>query len=218
MYEIVEGAVHRGIDVGLGECKRAMRITPIDHNSLRTATEERLTSFVETLKQPLLPNDGSLMGDFRQSVLTLLPKLDEHLQFAMRQFDVGLLDPAEPKEPLTMNNSVSIGVMSGGMVQQGTTHSTQSATDAFNAGDVAKALQIFADALQTEKLPAKQLADMQADIDTIHVQLAKDQPSKSILQETGKSIRSVVEGLAAGLLTDPTVNAARELFRVLGLS
>lgn len=77
-----------------------------------------------------------------------IPRLDAHLRFALRQFDVGLLDPNEPEVPLTMNNSLAIAVMSGGMLQQGTTDSTQSATDSFNSVDVGKALEAFAAALK----------------------------------------------------------------------
>jgi len=47
-----------------------------------------------------------------------------------------------------MNNSLAIAVMSGGMLQQGTTDSTQSATDSFNSVDVGKALEAFAAALK----------------------------------------------------------------------
>ena len=54
-----------------------------------------------------------------------LSALDEKVRFAIRQFDVGFLDPPEPEAPLTMVNSMNVGMMTGGAVQQGTIKSTQ---------------------------------------------------------------------------------------------
>jgi hypothetical protein len=49
--------------------------------------------------------------------------------------------------------------------------------------------------------------EIMADIDTIRAQLAKPSPNITIVQEAGKSVRNVLEGIAAGLLT-PSISAA----------
>ena len=54
-----------------------------------------------------------------------LDRLDEKIEFALRQFDVGTLDPREPEVPLSMSNSINIGTMAGGTVQQGSLYATQ---------------------------------------------------------------------------------------------
>jgi hypothetical protein len=214
-FELAEKAFRQGIDLSLGQCRRAERVTKIDPQALRRIAEERLLVFRNALKASLLPEDGSLSGNHRVAMKKLLPKLDEHLTFALRKFDVGLLEPQEPSVPLAMNNSVTIGVMSGGMLQQGTLHSTQTAN--FNREEARDALRSFADAIKAISLTHEARSELEADVATLKAQLDKATPSPSILHETGRSLRNLVEGTVAGLLTAPATQAAQSLFRAIGL-
>jgi hypothetical protein len=217
--EIMEQGLRRGIDLALGKFKHARRVTSLDHAALRRVTQERLNAFLSKVKAPLRPKAGGRRSNHPAIVklhADALPKLDAHLEFALRQFDVGLLDPTEPDTPLTMNNSISIGVMSGGMLQQATDHSSQSASNSFNVGSAKEALDALTETLKGAMLPQDTLADIQADIETIRAQLAKATPSPSIVREAARSLRSIVEGIAAGVLTSPVAEAAEKLFRVLG--
>jgi hypothetical protein len=213
-FEIAEAGFHRGVDVALGQCRRAMRITGIEPSTLRRITEERLDSFRHALESRIVPTDGA----FKRIVTERLPKLQEHLQFALRQFDVGLHVPPEPDTPMATNQNIMHVNMSGGMVQQGTSHSTQSATNAFNSDGAKDALAKFAEALKAVSLPADVLKNVEADIATIRAQLAKSEPSTSILREVGQSLRNVIEGIAGGIMTDPAGKALLELCRMLGLT
>jgi hypothetical protein len=94
LFETVELGFRKGIDLALGECQRAKRISTIDPATLRRLTEEELKSFLTRMKEPL--TNGSLTPDNKLTLASHLPKLDEHLAFALRQFDIGLLAPPEP--------------------------------------------------------------------------------------------------------------------------
>jgi hypothetical protein len=81
LFDIVEETARRGIDMTLGQCKRAKHITNIDHQALRSLMEERLATFIDAIKKPLLPDDGSLAGDFRQIVQNRRHASARHSQF-----------------------------------------------------------------------------------------------------------------------------------------
>jgi hypothetical protein len=115
------------------------------------------------------------------------------------------------------NNNIYIGVMSGGLLQQGTRHSHQSASNSFDREGAQAALTSFTEALKTLSLPADKLTDLQANLDTVRAQLAKPAPSLSIIQEAGRSVRNLIEGVMAGMLTGPAMTYAQYLIRALGL-
>lgn len=203
--EAIHKEFDRGIDAALGELSRAIKRDLLEHDDLRRITEESLRAFAERMKAAVPLHR---VPDFKAKVA----ELDTRLDFALRQFDVGHLDPREPEEPLTMSNSINIGVMSGGAIQQGTSESTQN----FEVDLATRVLADFEAALASEDVPHNQLANIRADIATIKAQLAKPEPSRAILREAGKSVRSVVEGVFAGAITNRVVEAAVALGRVFG--
>jgi len=69
----------------------------------------------------------------------------------------------------------------------------------------------------TAGLPAKTADELMTDVRTIRAQLEKPSPSRLIIQEAGKSLRHVVEGIAGGMLTPAMMTAASALWSVLGL-
>lgn len=129
-------------------------MTAIDHATLRRITEERLASFRDTLKSRITPKDNAFGGDGKRLVTQNLPKLDKHLTFALRHFEIGLLEPHEPTVPLSMTNNMEVhGDWYGGMLQQGTDRSTQSATNTFNREGANEALGKLVEALKVVSLP-----------------------------------------------------------------
>jgi hypothetical protein len=86
-----------------------------------------------------------------------------------------------------------------------------------NVQSITNALADFESAISTAGLPAKTIDELMADVRTIRAQLAKPSPSRLIIQEAGKSLRNVVEGMAGGMLTPAAMTAAAALWSVLGL-
>ena len=65
---------------------------------------------------------------------------------------------------------------------------------------------------------AKEIAELKADLATIKAQLQKPVPNGAILTEAGKSVRSIAEGIVAGMMTSRAIQSVSELVRALGLS
>lgn len=123
--------------------------------------------------------------------------------------DKGLLE-AETKAASTsyvLNMHQPVGVA----VQQGTQASTQSMHYAVDAGAAAKALDVLDKELSRVAVPPDLLADIKADIATLRAQLSKSNPSLSIVGEATKSIRSITEGVIAGMITPEAIAAVSAL-------
>jgi hypothetical protein len=114
-------------------------------------------------------------------------------------------------------NSITIGSMTGSTIQQGSPGAQQTVSITFNIESITNALDRFASAIATGALPEKTVNELVGDVQTIRAQLAKPSPSRIIIQEAGKSLRNVVEGIAGGMLTPAAMTAAAALWSVLGL-
>jgi hypothetical protein len=114
-------------------------------------------------------------------------------------------------------NSITIGVMTGSTIQQGSPSATQTVSIRLDRGDVESAVAAFEAAVDAADFPAATVAELKGDIATIRAQLSKASPMPSILQEAGRSMRNVVEGIAAGLFTPEVLAAAPALWAALGL-
>jgi hypothetical protein len=86
-----------------------------------------------------------------------------------------------------------------------------------NIEAVTNALTTFESAISMSSLSANTISDLMADVQTIRAQLNKPSPSRSILREASKSLRSVLEGVAGGMLTPAIATAASSLWSALGL-
>ena len=183
VFEAVHEEFDQGLDVALGELKRSCRITDLDQKLLRTTTEERLNKFVTEMKAATGAESlRNFAGGMNSNIDECLNNFDKKLVFALRQFDVGLLDPLEPEAPLSMTNSINIGVMAGGAVQQGSQGATQNLSIEINIEDTKTALTKFEDAIRAEAVPVDELAEITADLDTIKTQLAYSGVSGSSIQ------------------------------------
>ena len=89
--------------------------------------------------------------------------------------------------------------MTGSTIQQGSPNATQTVSIHLNIGDVERAVAAFEVALASADLPAVTVAELKGDIATIRAQLSKAAPMPGILREAGRSMRNIVEGIAAGL-------------------
>jgi hypothetical protein len=107
--------------------------------------------------------------------------------------------------------------MTGSAIQQGSPGAKQTVEFKVEIKTVEKALAAFESAIQTAELPPPKAAELMADVQTIKAQLAKPSPSGLIIQEAGKSLRNVVEGIAGGLLTPAVTAAGAALWSALGL-
>jgi hypothetical protein len=203
-----------GITTVLGELKRVLRITDLDRDNLRQLTTSRLVQFAASIKAI------SGAGQFRdlgigQYIDEQFTAMDKHLLFAMRQFDVGFFDPQEPEVP-QVSNSITIGSMTAGAIQQGSPGAKQTVQLTVNVDAISNALTQFQSAIESVALPPKTIETLMADVQTIRAQLAKPSPSTVILHEAGKSLRNVIEGITGGLLTPAVVTAAAALWSALG--
>jgi hypothetical protein len=165
----------------------------------------------------------SQAGQFRSVSAGVSKYIDEHfaafdqyLTFAVRQFDIGFFDPQEPEVP-QVSNSITIGSMAGGAIQQGSPGANQSAQITVNVQTVTDVLAKFVGAIEAAGLPPNTMGEIMADVHTIKAQLAKPSPSALILREAGKSLRNVTEGIAGGMLTPAITAASVALWSALGL-
>lgn len=205
----------KGVKTALGELKRAMRITDLDHGELRKVTEYLLQDFKEKAKAATKP---SVLKQFAgpKPVDERLAEFDRKLDFALTHFDVGLLDPSEPEPPPSM--SVTVGSMIGSAVQQGTASSIQQvSSSSINVEVVRAGIAQLEEALRASEIPSSVLAEFRAELETIKAQLGKAQPSISILREAGQSLRTITESVAANTLTAPVTAGAIAVMRALGL-
>jgi hypothetical protein len=216
IFADVQKEFEEGIADALGELKRAIRTTKLDRHELRQAALQCLENFTIGCKAATgadrfrsLPS----MGDY---IDRRLREFDEVLRFKIRQFDVGFLDPQEPEVP-HVSNTINVESMIGSTIQQGSSRATQTVQFTLNIGATGAALSAFEAAIQGVDLSENVRAEIMADIDTIRTQLAKPSPNITIVHEAGKSVRNVLEGIAAGLLTPSISAAALTLWSTIGL-
>ena len=99
------------------------------------------------------------------------------------------------------NNTVNIHGSNMGSIQQAGEGSTQQSTVNFNAGAISVALEDFISALQTSDVETHIKDAAMAEVETIRPQLKKSQPNTNIVKEALHSLRNVLEGVAAGVLS-----------------
>lgn len=140
--------------------------------------------------------------------------LREHREWRIRQFKIGWDRPA-PSEPTNVtHNIVNTGSIIGGF-QQGACGSTQHVEVKIDTALIENAVDRFERELSPGASPATDA--IRAELATIKLQLKKPTPPKALLIELGKSVRSMVEGGAAGLMAPGALQAAQGLWAALGI-
>ena len=212
--EAAQKQFEQGVEAVLGELKRTIRKNKMDPKELREHTGQRLLKFASDAKAEAAVCVGQKLGPVSSK---LLDEFEQHVKFALRQFDVGNFDPIEPEKP-PMANAINIGTMTGSVIQQGSPGATQRAELQLDIKAVTAAVGTLESELSKVHLNEDATAALAADIATIKAQLSKPSPSIRILQETGKSIRNVTEGITGGLLTPGVMAALGALGTALGLN
>ena len=122
-----------------------------------------------------------------------------------------------------VHNAINIGSMTASAIQQGSyparksSGSQQTIQFSLHVEQVRAAVTAFENAVRITELPAAMLNEIVADLDTIKAQISKSSPVVAIVQEAGKSLRNIVEGVAAGILTPSVIAAAPALWACLRL-
>jgi hypothetical protein len=215
--DAVRAEFEAGIEATLGELKRTVRNTELDPKLLRDRVGQRLTKFTDDVKGTAQVRDMGITG-VDNHVTDEFAAFDKYLQFALRQFDVGFHDAPEPEVPPMTDNSVTVGNMMGN-IQQGSPGATQTFEFKLNIEAAQTALQSFESELSKIAIDDdRAMQELAADVATIKAQLSKPSPSVAILHEAGKSVRNVVEGIVAGVLTSPLLMAAAALGKAIGLN
>jgi hypothetical protein len=202
-----------GVDAVLVELERTIHKTQLNPKDLRQQTEQNLLAFAEQAKGAAQVSDA---GGFDFNVTERLAAFDRYVAFALKQFDVGLFNRPEPETP-PMANAINIGTMTGSVIQQSSPGATQTVELKIDVQAVTAALSTLESELSRTKIDENAMASLLADIATIKAQLSKPSPSVGILQEAGRSVRNVIEGIAAGMLTPEAIAAMTALGASLGL-
>jgi hypothetical protein len=205
-----------GIEIALRELQRTIQSTKLNPKELRDHTVNELENFRLQLEAIGREKSSNVVQVGMEAFVDREnAKLREDLRYMIRQFDVGFFQPSQGEAKMTTNNSITVHSLVGN-ISQNSPNSTQSTN--IDVGDLRYALASFSEALKAAALPSEKLDEILSDVATIHAQLSKQSPSGGIIQEAGKSIRNVIEGVAAGLLTPQVSITAVALFRAVGLA
>lgn len=214
-------AAEIGGDVG-EELARAL-LADLDHAVVSGAPRNRCceTAFRVTIQfmqraQKAAEPKQSFGGPPQTSaVRARFAEATERVRAILKRHEDGFPVGANSAGPST-TNTVTIAGPNYGPVQQGGQGNTQTATQTFDVAAAAAALKRFADQL-SGFADTEVLADLQAEIATLRLEMGKRRPSLSIVREAGRALRSMTEGVAAGLLTPPAAAAALALWSALPL-
>jgi hypothetical protein len=116
------------------------------------------------------------------------------------------------------DNSITVGGNMTGNIPQTSPGATQTFEVKLNIEAARTAVQTFESELSKVAIDDRAMQELAGDIATIKAQLMKPAPSMGILHEAGRSVRSVAEGIAAGVLTSPLLKAATALGVAIGLN
>jgi len=100
------------------------------------------------------------------------------------------------------SNNVNVGSGSTvGSIQQAGNAAHQQSGSTIDINSVQQALEEFERAVSEAELSEEARSEIGVEIETIRPQLKKAAPSAVIVRESLKTLRNIVEGLAAGALT-----------------
>lgn len=108
---------------------------------------------------------------------------------------------------VTTNNVTMFGSQIGSLQQAGAGAAQQN-SGSFDVSAFRSALDSFDEAVIKSNLDEQERAALRAEIETMRPQLSKPQPNPVVITEGLKTLRNIVEGIAAGLLTPAFVQLA----------
>jgi hypothetical protein len=193
---------------------KVVREGNLDAKELRDTAVQHLQQLPQLMRNAS-GVDRLIDGD-RDSVKAVIDghfeKLAELMRTQIRQFDIGWAGGADS----AAGGIYNAGTIIGG-VQQHSPGATMSVNVSINFAEAQRAAEELANALAAvpQEVP---IIDMRADVDTVRAQLGKSTPSPIVLREAGSTLRSLGEGVAAGLLTPVAAAALAALLKALGLN
>ena len=144
-----------------------------------------------------------------QAIDAILDKADANTLAEMDEFGAGVWRPGGPTRETAVTNSINVMYSTVGSIQQAGNNAHQQSANTLDIGSIQQALDAFDLAVSDAKLGEEDRAAIAAEVETIRPQLSKPAPSAVIVRECLKTLRNVVEGLAAGALT-PTFIALQQ--------
>ena len=188
----------QSMGVALLKCKRALNILPNSSESLISATRELMIVYIDNLLTTVIPRIYPRGGDVSGPFQKLHQDLIEQMEGIFDSYEHGFYIPESSMTSNTVH--VGSGAVIGNMQLAGD-GAQQHGTATINIGAIQKALEEFERALDADtEISAEDKGAIRAEIDTIRPQLRKQQPSPVILREVLKSLRSIVEASASGVL------------------
>jgi hypothetical protein len=153
--EVVRSEFDAGVEAVLGELQRIIGKTELNREQLRRVTGERLEDFATTAKTiAQIPEAVGVSAGVNRHVAEWGTALDDHLNFALHQFDVGIFEPAEPEMPPAARNYINIGGnMTGSTIAQASPGAKQSVEFNLNVETINEALATFENAVASASLP-----------------------------------------------------------------
>lgn len=118
--------------------------------------------------------------------------------YGIKQIERAQENPNEPSLYFPPVNIINIGTMLNSQIQQGSIQSTQS-INVESPIMVKEFIDKLKVELETLPIDDSQKEEIRADIMTVEGQLKKGTPNKTILSESLKSIRTVLEGISSNV-------------------
>lgn len=123
----------------------------------------------------------------------------------IKEIEEALSEPNKGTEhflPINQYN-INIGVMNGGAIQQATKNSTINYVNSIEIineiNNFTKELKNF---ISNSNLSNEEIEELQTDIQTIEIQSNSKKPKKEILKTSLTSIKTILEGVVAGVSTN----------------
>ena len=180
-----------------------------------------LAAFMSESRGAVVSEVGTSGAAATQAIEAILSAADTNAQAELDEFEAGVWRPRMPSMGTSVtNNNLTVSNSTVGNIQQAGDHAYQQGTSAMSIDATRQALDAFDHAVFQADL-SEQIKDaLRAEIETIRPQLKKDTPNATILRESLKTLRNVVEGIAAGAVTPAflvLLQAATPLIGVAGL-
>lgn len=219
ILDAMDSVVKNGALKMLAGLRRATRSTELDPRELRNLTAARIEELTSAVVNAANWNSAGSWIQSNDAMVRIderIAELKRKVHFWIRQFDIGFDHSPEPESLGQVTNILNAGDITG-PVQQGQGTLTQNAHVHIDIAAAGHAV----DDLERE-LPNLMLADevrgeLEGDLATIKAQLRKSSPSAAILREAGRSVRSITEGVLAGVFTPQGVVAIAMLANALGI-
>lgn len=136
---------------------------------------------------------------------------------AVKELEATVGRPSQATELFTPLNIMYVGSMQNSQVQQGTNHSYQTGT--LSAGDLDTMRDWVEEAhgrLNELGLDEEALEEFSSQVATLRAQLRSKQPNTTILRESGKTTRAILEGAAGNVAGGILLAKLMPLLGILG--